>query len=616
MRKQVHDERMTRFTEFLMDNLDQTLSLAEMAEAIWVSESTLRRLVHRYAGCGPNTYFQKLRMQEAKRLLATTGLTITQISVRLGFSSINYFSRTFKAKTGYSPTEYAGEVQSINEGNKGVEGGWEYMFHNVSPERVGISSKNILKFIKTLEKYHFCTHSIIMARGKKIFAEGYYSPFRKDSKHRMYSVSKSFVSVAVGLAIEDGLLSLEDKMVKFFPEYMNEKSNSFLEEMTIREMLTMETCKNASTWWFNSGTEDRTEVYFREAADRVPGTTWFYDSPASYMLGVIVEKLTGKPFLEYLKERVLLQAGFSEDAYCLRCPGGYSFSDSGVMCTARDLLAFARFVMDDGMIEGVRYMNAEYLREATKKQVSNSHAGEVNFYSYGYGYQIWKTPRNGFAFIGMGDQLAICDRETDFIFIITSDNQGHSEKSRTILYHTLYEEIVEQLGEPLEEDAEGYGELQAYIAQLKLFALDEKKVSPWMEKINGCTYRLDKNPMGIEFVKFDFQGNEGVLTYRNAQGVKNIPFGLGHNVFSKFPEEGYSDIVATVPEPGNKYDCAVSADWPEPCKLRIKVQIIDKYLGNLSMEFGFKEDTVGIYMLKTAEAFLEEYQGYANGRKE
>ena len=119
--------------------------------------------------------------------------------------------------------------------------------------------------------------------------------------------------------------------------------------------------------------------------------------------------------------------------------------------------------------------------------------------------------------------------------------------------------------------------------------------------------------MGIEYVHFDINGEEGVLTYKNAQGVKKLPFGFGYNVFSKFPEENYSDLTATIPEPGNMYDCAVSADWPEEQKLRIKVQIIDKYFGNMSMEFGFKEDKVGIFMTKTAEAFLEEYYGYANG---
>ena len=488
------------------------------------------------------------------------------------------------------------------------------MFQNVTPESVGISSKKVLKFIQTLDDYNFCTHSFIMARGNNIFAEGYYAPFHKDFKHRMYSISKSYVAVAVGLAEEDGLLSLDDKMMKYFPEYSNEHDNEWLKDMTIREMLTMETCKDSCVWWFESGTSDRCEVYFREAADRVPGTTWTYDSPASYMLNVIVEKVTGKPFLEYMKERFLIKAGYSKDAYCLTCPGGYSFGDSGVMCTSRDTLIFARFVMDGGVVDGVRYMNEEYLRQATKRQVSNGHDGAVGWQSYGYGYQIWKTRNDGFAFVGMGDQFAICDREKDFIFIINSDNQGHSPETRAILYHTLYDTIINNLDEPLEEDAGAQAELEEYIGNLKLFCLKESPTSPYAEEINGQTYMLDPNRMGMEYIHFDLHGDEGVLTYKNAQGVKKLPFGFGRNVFSKFPEENYSDLVATIPEPGNRYDCAVSADWPEEKKLRIKVQIIDKYFGNMSMEFGFKDDKVGILMTKTAEAFLEEYHGYANGK--
>ncbi|MBR4060371.1 MAG: serine hydrolase [Lachnospiraceae bacterium] len=487
------------------------------------------------------------------------------------------------------------------------------MFDFVSPERVGISSEHVLKFIQTLDEYNFCTHSFIMARGKHIFAEGYYAPFTKDFKHRMYSVSKSFVGVAVGLAVEDGLLNLEDKFVKFFPDYLNENSNNLLKDMTIRDMLTMETSQAKQVRWFTSDTVDRCEVYFRTAAKRVSGTTWKYDSHGSFMLGVIVEKLTGKPLLEYLKERFLLQGGFSKDAYCLQCPGGYSFGDSGIMCTTRDLLIFARFVMDGGVIDKVRYMNEEFLLEATKKQVSNSHGGEIAYNTHGYGYQIWKAPNDGFAFVGMGDQFAICDREKDFIFIINSDNQGKSPITRTILYQELYNTIVKNLGEPLTENEKAVTELKAYIDNLKLFCLKESTKSPFAEELNGRTYILEENPMGIDYVHFELKGDKGEMTYKNAQGVKKLPFGFGHNEFCKFPQENYSDIIANIPVEGHMYDCAVSADWPEERKLRIKVQIIDKYMGNMSMEFGFKDDKVGVYMEKNAEAFLEEYCGYANG---
>ena len=486
-------------------------------------------------------------------------------------------------------------------------------FEYVTPEQAGISSAKVLKFIKTLEKYNMCTHSFIMARGNKIFAEGYYAPFHKDFKHRMYSITKSFVSVAIGLCEEDGLLSLDDKLLKYFPEYRNENTNELLEDLSIRDMLMMSTANSASVDWFEEAGDDRVATYFMNTADKVSGTTWRYDSQGSYMMGAIVEKLTGMPFLEYMKDRFLRAAGFSEDSYCLKAPGKYSWGDSGMMCTAMDLLRFARFVMNNGTIDGVRYMNEEYLKAATSKQASNDHGGAIAFDNLGYGYQIWKTFNDGFYFYGMGGQYAICDREKDFIFIVNADNQGSEHASRIILFHELHQSIIDGLGEPLAEDKKAYEELEAHIANLKLFSQNESLTSPWAEKINGKTYELAENVMGIEYVHFDIHGEEGVLTYKNAQGEKKLPFGFGHNVFCKFPEEGYPDMTGSVPEPGHMYDCAVSADWPIERLLRIKVQVIDKYYGIMDMEFGFKDNKISIYMQKIAEDFLDGYMGTAYG---
>lgn len=103
------------------------------------------------------------------------------------------------------------------------------------------------------------------------------------------------------MAEEDGLLSLDDKFIKYFPEYINDNVNEKMRAMTIREMLTMETSQTGLVDWFQSGTNDRCEIYFRTAGARVSGTNFEYDSPGSFMLGVIVEKVTGKPFLEYMK---------------------------------------------------------------------------------------------------------------------------------------------------------------------------------------------------------------------------------------------------------------------------------------------------------------------------
>ncbi len=487
-------------------------------------------------------------------------------------------------------------------------------FKKGTPESVGISSAAVQKFIATLDSYNLATHSIVMARGNTIFAECYYAPFHKDYKHRMYSVTKSFVAVAIGLLEEDGKLSLDDKFVKYFPEYENELFNDYLREATIREMLTMTTSMSDNLYWFDHIREnDRAIGYFDRAADRIPGTIWRYDSYGSYMLGAIVEKLTGMPFLKFMQERFLTAIGFCEDSYCLKSPGKYSWGDSAILCTARDLLHFARFVMNYGTWEGKRYMNEAYLRTATSRLVDNSDCGFVGYGDYGYGYQIWQAPRGGFAFVGMGDQFAICDPKTDFIFIINSDNQGNGQ-SRAILYHTLYKDIVELLGEALPEDPAANAALEEFCASRKLYVFPGETKSDFAKEICGKTFKLTENKMGMEWLQVAFEEDAGVLTYKNAQGEKKLRFGFGHNEFQKFPQEGYSDEVGGVDEPGHFYDCAVSAAWTETKKLHIKVQIIDKYFGVLDITLGFKDaNRLALRMVKTAEDFLAEYQGNANG---
>jgi len=448
-----------------------------------------------------------------------------------------------------------------------------------------------------------------MARGDDIFFECYYAPFHKDFKHRMYSVSKSFVSVAIGFCEQEGLLSLDDPMLKYFPEYAVEGAPN----ATLREMLMMETAEETMVKnWFQTVEDDRVACYFKPYVKKYPHTLFSYDSSGSYMLGVIVERVTGKPFLAYLQEKVLNGIGFSKDAYCLQAPGGYSWGDSGVMCTARDLMLFARFVLNKGSWQGKQYLNRAYLEAATSMQVSNGDYGFAAHDANGYGYQFWGAPEGCFSMLGMGNQVALCDPTRDFIFVINSDNQGNDHGYEQIFF-ALYEEIIPHLGKPLLPDAKAAECLAALSADRKLFYLPGAEHSNFTELIDGKVYWCEENPMGIEWLQLTFERDEGVLHYKNAQGEKAICFGFGKNVFGKFPEQGYADLVGTVFEKGHYYDCAASADWVEPQKLRIRVQIIDKYFGNLAIVIGFRDaERLSVRMRKKAEDFLDKYSGILN----
>lgn len=456
-------------------------------------------------------------------------------------------------------------------------------------------------------------HSVLMMRGDRIFSETYWAPFDKDFRHRMYSETKSFVSIAIGLLEEEGKLSLDDKIAPYFPKEAGDSLPPFLAEQTVREMLTMTTA-GISEYWFTSAEHDRTKIYFRRTdITRPAGTLFEYDSPGSQVLCHLVEKLSGKSLLDYLKEKLFDHMGTFRTAYTLKTPTGVTWGDSAMLCTTRDIASFGRLVMNYGTYEGQRLMNEAYLRTATSRVVDNDPDGTRGPFEYGYGYQIWRAER-GFAFVGMGNQLTVCIPELDFLFTCTSDDQGNAP-ARSILMAELFERIVDHLGAPLPENGEAYRRLEEFSATRTLRAVTGEKTSPIAEKINGKTFLAEENPMGITEFSLRFSGETGVFSYTNRTGKKEIPFGLLHNVFGHFPEPGYSDEVGTVPgAPDHFYRDAVSGAWRDEKRFALLVQIIDKYFGNLTVYFAFKDDFAVVRMTKTAEAFLNEYHGDLVGR--
>ena len=137
------------------------------------------------------------------------------------------------------------------------------------------------------------------------------------------------------------------------------------------------------------------------------------------------------------------------------------------------------------------------------------------------------------------------------------------------------------------------------------------------EELNGAVYECAENPMG--WTKFSLHFNDaktGELHYTNAQGDKVLPFGVNHNVFGKFPQLGYSnDRGGLRTFDGFMYKDAVSFAWLQDNKFIIDVQIIDRYFGNMSMIFAFRDGEAAFKMTKSAEDFLNEYQGVGTAKK-
>ncbi len=485
------------------------------------------------------------------------------------------------------------------------------------PEETGVCSKSIKKFINRLEKRQMHMHSVLMMRGDSIIYEGYWSPFHKDFCHRMYSVTKSFVSVAIGLCKEDGLLQLDDKIIDYFPEKIDTVVCENLKNQTIRQMLTMTTVGSPCSW-FNEADPDRTHLYFNyESGERRPsGTVWEYDSAGSQVLSSLVEKLTGKRLFDYLNERIFSHLGTFNTARILETRNGDSWGDSAMICTLRDLASFARLILNYGVHKGKRLINEEYLREATSKQADNCCGTAMHAFYHGYGYQIWKSEDDSFAFVGMGDQLAICIPKYDFIFCCNADNQGN-ESARDYIVYQLWDTVLEEISDtPLPKNEKAHSELMELTSSLELFSMKGAADSPMRKKIDGKTFTCSKNEMNLEEFTFNFENEQnGTLSYIKDGNRLELEFCINKNCLCLFPELGYSkDRGGERTTDGHRYKAAVSAAWVQENKLLMLVQIIDEYFGNASLTFAFKGDTATVLFNKVAEDFLYGYSGQTSAK--
>ncbi len=491
------------------------------------------------------------------------------------------------------------------------------MFKTVTPESVGISSKYIKEFILRLEKRKLHMHSVVLCRGKNIFGEFYWTPFDKDFLHRMYSETKSYVSVAIGLLLDEGKLSLDDKIIDYFPEKIDTPLSNSLKNQTIKNMLMMSTVGYGENW-FGNNDKDRCHLYFngRNGEIRYPGTIWEYDSQGSQVLCCLAEKLAGKPLFDYLNEKIFSHLGTFKNATILKTPTGESWGDSALLCTSRDMLSFARFVMNYGEWNGKRLLSEDYLKTATSKLIDNQETAHEDVIGHGYGYQIWRTEKNGFAFVGMGDQLTVCLPDYDLIFVCTADNQG-CPYARELLLSSFFDIVVENIEKKsLDEDENAYNDMIKATENLSLFSIKGESYSSWQEKIDGQEYVFENNELGLKELTFHFNLDGGELHYTNENGEMVLPFLFNKNYLGKFPELGYSkDVGGVKTTDGSKYDMASSGAWLCENKIMIFSQIIDRYFGNVSMCFGFNDDRITVTFYKTAEDFLWNYNGQAYGKK-
>ena len=475
-----------------------------------------------------------------------------------------------------------------------------------TPESLGIPSSAITGFLKEMKDCQFPIHSYIVMRHGVIAAEGYAAPFSATRKHRMYSVSKSFTAVAIGMLLTEGKLTLDDKVADYFPEYLPEHPSPYTLRATIRDLLRMATPNEENS--YNWDDPDFVKTFFdNKKPKHEPGTIFHYDTAGTTTLCGIVEKIAGKPILEYM--RPLLDAlGISKDIWCIQTPEGRSWTGSGIMCTSRDLLRFGLFCLQRGEWQGRQWVDRQFMTEATTKQIdiTAAHSGYIRD---GYGYQFWMLKNDGFACCGMGCQFAFMMPHQDTVMVITADTQGMDNAEDAIKY--AFYHIVDSMAEvALSENPAALAELNQATAAMTLPLPLGKVNSPTAQRISGVTYRFDENLFGFQWMRVDVDEGGCTLTYEKPSGVHSLSFGMGQWKEILFPDAYAGKNISVM---DTHYQCVTAMVWESENTLAGKVFSVDDYLGCIKMQLAFKGDTLTIFWTKYAENFFGDYRGYICG---
>ncbi|OYV82345.1 MAG: serine hydrolase, partial [Planctomycetia bacterium 21-64-5] len=285
-----------------------------------------------------------------------------------------------------------------------------------SPETQGVSSAALLAFVEASDKNIDSLHSFMLVRHGQVVAEGWWSPYEAASGHSLYSLSRSFTATAVGLAIAEGKLGLDDEVLKFFPDDAPPEPSANLKAMRVSDLLRMSTGQQTEPP--RPPDQPWTKAFLAHAVPFKPGTHFQYNTSATYMLSAIVQKATGMTLLDYLRPRLFEPLGIEHPTW-EASPQGISAGGYGLSIRTEDIARFGQLLLQKGQWQGKQLVPAAWVEAATARQTSNG-SNPASDWDQGYGYQFWRSRHGAYRGDGAFGQYCIVLPEQDAVIAITS----------------------------------------------------------------------------------------------------------------------------------------------------------------------------------------------------
>jgi CubicO group peptidase (beta-lactamase class C family) len=397
------------------------------------------------------------------------------------------------------------------------------------PGSLGIDPAGILAFVEGVDQKVGGLHSFMLLRHGKVAAEGWWEPYAPKLPHMLYSLSKSFTSTAVGLAVEEKLLTVDDPVTSFFPEQLPKRIEPNLRAMKVRHLLSMSTGhdKDATGPTRQAPDGDWVRAFLALPVEHAPGSKFVYNSAATYMCSAIVQKLTGKTLLEYLTPRLFEPLGIEGPTW-ESCPRGINTGGWGLSIRTEDIARFGQLYLQRGKWGKRQLVPAAWIGEATRKQISNGDNPNSDW-AQGYGYQFWRCRHGAFRGDGAFGQYCVVMPEQDAVLAITS-----GVRDMQAVLNLVWEHLLPAMRGGSNGSTDSAA-LKEKLGKLTVPPPEGKADAATARMVSGRTYRFETNDERIETATPVFHKKGAAVVLRRDGKQQRLNIGSDEWVSGKAP---------------------------------------------------------------------------------
>ena len=397
-----------------------------------------------------------------------------------------------------------------------------------SPLDTNTDPQTILEFIDRVFALGLDLHSFMLYKNNCVIAEGWAWPYKQELPHITHSLTKSVTATGIGMAIDEGYFSVEDKVVEFFNEELSGSNENKLKHMTIKDLLTMQSghAKAVSGSVFRQIESSWITEFFKIPVVHNPGEHFLYSSAVSFMLSAILTKTTGQKLQDFLEPRFFKPLGITNYSWS-ESPNGINPGGNGLSWKTVDSLKLGILYLNKGKWNGNQLLSEEWVNESTKTHVRKAE----------YGYHWWQNNAiNAYYAEGAFGQFSIVFPDHNAVLAITAGVQSDVLTSNDNGGEPLLDLIWKKFPKAFNgtnSSSNALSALEHRLENLRLLPEANYTSSKTAERITNKIYKIKQNNENVKTIQLIFSNASVNFLISDHRGNHEVRTGLGRWIESE-----------------------------------------------------------------------------------